>query len=227
MIKHKIVGVTVVFFISAVFTLISFAMGQISNIRATSAIKPKYIIDAGHGLPDGGAVGSDGTTEQELNLALAQALSRRLKANKINHILTREDENSIFSEGESIHEKKVSDIRNRIIMANNYSEACFLSIHMNTFSEPSVYGIQVFYSEKTKAMAINLQNEINQKMQPEHTKSAKPIPQNVYLFSHIENPAILIECGFISNQEELSKLKQEEYRNNLATVIIEAIEKDG
>ena len=225
MLFRKIKGVTIVFSICAVFALLA-AQIQYFSTAHVSAKNIAFIIDPGHGIPDGGAVGVDGTTEQELNLAISLKLSKMLAQNGCPNVLTREDENSIYTEGESIHEKKVSDIKRRIEIANHYDKIPLISIHMNTYPSKNVSGIQVFYSSKNVSstdLAQMMQNALNEAFQPDNPRVIKPIPNNIYLFSHIENPSIIIECGFISNKDELELLKDEIYQKNLAKVIADTL----
>jgi len=226
MIIKKIKGIMAVFCICAVFTVIAVRSTNNLSVQNTSAQKVQYILDAGHGIPDGGAVGADGTTEQELNLAITKLVADELDQKKISYILTRNDENSIYTEGESIHAKKVSDVKHRIEIAAQNASVPLISIHMNTFPSPSVHGIQVFYNEtntESKILAERLQGAFNDGLQPDNKKVSKTINKNVYLFSHIQNPSVLIECGFLSNDEELKKLKTEIYQQQLARVIADVL----
>ncbi len=195
------------------------------------AVKPiiqqnsiNYIIDAGHGLPDGGAVGLDGTTEQLLNLQIAKKLEILFPSDQT--IMTRTDEQSLAKIQGTIREKKISDMKERVSVAKTYKNAVWIAIHMNTYPNSSVYGCQVFYrnnDEKSKQMAQKIQNSINEQLQPNHTKHIKPIPENLYLFKNMPNSAILIECGFISNPNDLQNLKSDTYQNKLARLIYDAI----
>ena len=226
MLLNKIKGITAVFMISLVFALTAFNLQYQFQMRSTSADEIRYMLDAGHGIPDGGAIGADGTTEQELNLAITLSVSKLLEREEISHVLTRTDENSIFSEGETIHAKKVSDIRNRIAIANETPNVPLVSIHMNSYPDSSVHGIQVFYTggnEQAKKLAEALQLAFNTEIQPENTKTVKTISKNIYLFSHISNPSVLIECGFLSNSKELSALKTPEYQEKISQVIAEVL----
>ena len=184
----------------------------------------RFIVDAGHGLPDGGAVGVDGTTEQLLNLQISNKLGALLPDEQT--MVLRKDEMGLSDDSGSIREKKVADMKKRVDIANRYERALWISIHMNTYPNSSVYGCQVFYrknDDRSKQVAQNLQNAINEQLQPNHTKQIKPIPDNLYLFKNIENHAVLIECGFISNADELEKLKNDTYQNQLAQLICKAV----
>ncbi|MBR5500322.1 MAG: N-acetylmuramoyl-L-alanine amidase, partial [Clostridia bacterium] len=102
----------------------------------------------------------------------------------------------------------------------------WISVHMNTYANSSVYGCQVFYRNDTisKEIATKLQSAINETLQPDHTKTAKPIGSDLYLFKNTDNSAVLIECGFISNPDDLSKLKDEDYQKQLAQLIYHSLE---
>ncbi len=226
MLLRKIKGITAVFSICIVFSFFAGHLPHYFIFKNTSSKNVQYILDAGHGIPDGGAVGVDGTTEQELNLAITLKLSENLDQSMIPHILTRSDENSIYTEGETIHAKKVSDVRNRIAIAEKNSTIPVISIHMNSYPSSSVHGIQVFYTDgdpEAKRLADALQTAFNTSIQPDNGKTVKTISKNVYLFSHISNPAVLIECGFLSNSEELNKLKTADYQEQLAQVIADVL----
>lgn len=185
--------------------------------------KVHFIVDAGHGLPDGGAVGLDGTTEQEVNLAIAKKVFAQYPSGQA--IMTRQDSNSLSVVEGSIREKKISDMKQRVLLAEQYSGALLISIHMNTYPNQSVYGCQVFYrkgDEHSLKIATDLQKRINEQLQPNHPKEIKTISDSLYLFKNTKNPAILIECGFLTNQEDLTKLKDDNYQEKLAALIFQS-----
>ncbi len=220
--KKTIFAVSLTVILFAIFC--QFALK--SSVEIFSSNSVDVIIDAGHGDPDGGAVALDGTHESDINLQIALKIYNELKNKNINCILTRTDCNGIYTQGNSIHAKKVSDIRNRVEIANKNKDALFVSIHMNTFPSSDVCGAQVFYkpsSEISKDIANELQNVINLKFQTDNQKKLKTIPSNVYLFNHIENDCVLIECGFLTNQSDLDKLKNEDFQNNISKSIAETV----
>lgn len=183
------------------------------------------IIDAGHGLPDGGAVALDGTLESDLNLQFAKKLNKVLTNSGLKCKMIRTDNNSVYSQGNTIHAKKVSDIRNRVDIAKKYKSALVISIHMNTYPSQDVCGAQVFYSSnngRSKDVAAEVQNVINKKFNNKE-KTIKPISSNIYLFKNISNDSVLIECGFLTNQNDLARLKDAKFQNDFANAIGEAI----
>ena len=186
--------------------------------------KPTVIIDAGHGLPDGGAVSPDGdTVESTVNLRLARLINKKLCDAGFNCVMTRDSEDGIYSGGDTIHAKKVSDTRRRVEIAKNLPGALVLSVHMNTFPSPDVHGIQFFFNDGAKSVADELQNAVNIKYQNDNPKKAKPIPSNVYLFKHITNPSVLAECGFLTNANDLARLNDEEFLKSLAATVSEVV----
>lgn len=230
MILSKVKGILSVLSICIIFLGCTLYIGQVETTSKTNVGKIAYILDAGHGEPDGGCVGADHqTTEAALNLAITKKIAKNLDQKKISYQMTRINESSIYSEGETIHEKKVSDVRNRIAIAKNTPTVPLISIHMNNYPSESVYGIQVFYGngELAQKIAKELQSAINDTLQPNHTKVAKEVSKNVYLFSHIDNPVVLIECGFLSNNNELAQLKNEEYQKKLSDVISKVLAEQG
>ena len=214
------------FFVIAAIFVLAIAFENNSSRSAFNSSQQKIIIDAGHGLPDGGAVADDGTVESELNLSIAKMLFDKLEKAGFECIMTREDENSIYTEGTTIHAKKVSDIKKRVAIAQSEPNALVVSIHMNTYPSSSVSGTQVFYkssSELAKNVASEIQNAVNLKYQSESIKKIKPISSNIYLFNHINNDSILIECGFLTNKNDLERLKTFEFQDNLSTTFAEII----
>lgn len=196
------------------------------NTKLVSAIPgfgKTVILDAGHGAPDGGAAAEDGTLEKDLNLKITQYLQGFLEQSGTAVLMTRADDNGIFDEGiKNIKQKKRSDIKNREKLMNGESADIFVSIHINKFSEKKYSGPQVFYSannEKSKVLAELIQSRMNELLLPQKKRETKKAENNIYLLKKAKLPAVLIECGFISNPSELEKLKSEEYQKSVAWAI--------
>ncbi|MDD6806847.1 MAG: N-acetylmuramoyl-L-alanine amidase CwlD [Oscillospiraceae bacterium] len=185
------------------------------------------IIDAGHGGEDGGAVGVDGTLEKNLNLDVALKVANLLKQNGVNVVLTRTSDISLHSdEAKTVREKKVSDIHNRFSMIENTKSCIFVSIHMNKFADSSCKGAQTFYSpnnEESIILASFIQNRIKNEIQKENDRKIKKSGSSIFLLYNATVPAVLVECGFISNNEELKLLKTEEYRDKMSVSIYNGI----
>lgn len=183
------------------------------------------IIDAGHGGADSGAVGKNGSLEKDINLKLSLKLKTALENTGYKIILTR-DGDTLCSEDKNIKNKKRADTKHRLKISEDNPGALFLSIHMNHFTDPSVKGAQVFYSPKnkdSKVLAEIIQQEIKNKVDNNNTRLTKEAYSSIYIMKHISNPAVLIECGFISNGEEEMLLNKDEYQNKLVKAITDAV----
>lgn len=178
------------------------------------------IIDPGHGGFDGGAVAADGTIEKDINLEISLNLSQMLKSAGYNVILTREtDASTEDDETEKIALRKKSDLKNRLDLMKNNPDAVFVSIHLNKFTTSAARGSQVFYNgkiEKSKILGDSIQNSIKAMLQPENTRVNKQATSSTYLLYNATIPAVLVECGFLSNKVELEMLKKEEYQKKIA-----------
>lgn len=177
------------------------------------------ILDAGHGNPDGGAVGEDGSIESDLNLKIVLKLQALLESSNCNVILTRSDENGIYeADSNTIREKKISDMKNRVKIANNSNAELFLSIHMNKLEQSEYSGYQTFFKDKdetSKKIAKNVQLSLNNFLKKEKTREIKSI-SGIYLTKNVEIPLVIVECGFLSNAEENKILQTDSYQNELA-----------
>lgn len=181
------------------------------------------ILDAGHGGEDGGAVGIDGIVEKDINLSITLKLKDLLETSGYNVILTRDRDISIYDEdAESLRSKKRSDLRNRakIIDDNSNDEkTIFVSIHQNKFPNPKYFGTQIFYSKndlKSEELANSVKNSVVNLIQPENKRAIKPADKKIFLLHNAKIPAIVVECGFLSNNEEAKKLGDEEYQGQMA-----------
>lgn len=183
------------------------------------------ILDPGHGGEDGGAVSPSGVLESEINLAIA------LKCEQLAGLfgqpvqLLRKDAASLADdEAKTLREKKRSDLQKRVDLINSASDAMVLSIHQNNFSNPIYYGAQVFYrpEERSKQWALQVQEQLRLQLDTTNDREIKEIPKEIYLMSHISCPAILVECGFLSNSKEEQLLQTEAYQCRLAVTILGA-----
>ena len=193
--------------------------------------EPTYtiIVDAGHGEPDGGAVSKNGVKEAGLNLSIALKLEKALNELGYNVIMTRNTEENIADSDKqiSIRSMKVSDINNRIKIVNEKFADMLISIHMNNFENPQYYGWQTFYkknSEESKKIAENVQNGISKNIARKNDRVALPI-NGIKLIDKANIPAIIVECGFLSNEEDLRLLLTDEYHEQIVNGIVNGIEK--
>lgn len=178
------------------------------------------VIDAGHGGEDGGATSCSGVLESRLNLEIALRLDALLHLLGYETKMIRTEDVSVYTEGNTIAAKKVSDLRNRVKIVNETENALLVSIHQNIFADSRYKGAQVFYNavDSSKDMAQALQTAFVATINPESNRKIKP-SSGIYLMEHIQKPGILVECGFLSCPEEEEKLRTEEYQNQICCVI--------
>lgn len=181
---------------------------------------PLIVIDAGHGGEDGGAVADDGTNEKDINLDIALQLNEFFKSSGFKTVMTRDTDKAIYDDGcEDIKSKKVSDMHNRLAIFNKEENSIVISVHQNKFEQEKYSGTQVFYSPnnpKSEILADKIRLSVKGMLQPENEREIKKSDKNIYLLYNCKQPSVIVECGFISNNEELSKLKTEEYQKQIA-----------
>ncbi len=181
--------------------------------------RPLFILDAGHGGEDGGAVGVNGVFEKDLNLAITNTLADMLRAAGARVILTRREDRLLYTEEENIKgHRKEYDLKNRLKVAKEHPEAIFISIHMNTFPEEKYHGLQVYYAkgqEGSGELAKAIQSAVFLGVQPDNLRKIKPSDSSIYLLHRAVGRAVLIECGFLSNQKECLSLSEKDYQRRL------------
>jgi len=177
------------------------------------------VIDPGHGGEDGGTVAADGTTEAAINLAVALRLREVCFLCGVEPVMTREEDVSIHTEGDTIRARKASDIRNRVALVNSYPNAVLISIHQNSLPQAkSVHGAQVFYNKTAGSETLShaLQQRLNRAVNTDRAKEMRPIDPSVYLMKHSNCAAVLVECGFLSNAGEAEQLKTPSHQKKIA-----------
>ncbi len=189
--------------------------------------KGTIVIDAGHGGEDGGAVGVNGLVEKDINLAIALALAADLKANNFDVILVRDGDYSVGDQSLStVAERKRSDTKRRVSLVEETGDCLLVSIHQNQFSQSQYSGAQMFYSpnnEESAQLAECIRQSVVSSLQPENTRQNKEAGEEIYLLTHCQVPAVLVECGFLSNPQEADLLGQESYQNDMAAAIYNGI----
>lgn len=182
------------------------------------------ILDAGHGGEDSGAVGIDGILEKDLNLAMTTVLADLMSSSGIEVLQTR-TEDVMLGDGDTGH-KKQEDLRARVDLGKENPDAYYISIHMNKFPKEYCKGIQLFYSPnnaKSLPLAGSLHHLILSHLQPENNREIKNGSEHIYLMNRLQNPAILVECGFVSNPEEAQLLQQSDYQKKIALLIMASV----
>lgn len=187
---------------------------------------PTIVLDPGHGGEDGGASGNS-VLEKDINLAISLQLQKMLETSGFHVVMTRATDSSIGDESlDTIRERKVSDLHNRLKIVESQGDCILVSIHQNHFTESKYSGAQMFYSTKnagSKDLAENIKSRVVQLIQPENTRETKPATDSIYLLWNAKIPAVMVECGFLSNQSEAAKLNDETYQQQMAFAICSGI----
>ena len=188
---------------------------------------PTVIIDAGHGGEDGGAIGVNGSYEKNINLSIAKKLNSLLNACGIKTVMTRTEDILLYDKNSNYEgRKKALDQAARLKISESYDNAIFVSIHMNSFPQEKYKGLQVYYSSNNPSsskLAEEIQTLTRTYIMNDNQRKTKDSDGKIFLLDKMNIPSVLIECGFLSNHDECVKLNDENYQNELATVICCAI----
>lgn len=189
------------------------------------AEEPVYtvVLDPGHGGADGGAVGTDGTLEKDLNLAISLLLREKLEARGIRVILTREIDDD--TDGRSGFHKK-EDLQARVTVGNTPQTDLYVSIHINASESSKDQGFQVWYGKNNlqgQTLAEEITKQVEEAQICTRIRVVKQVPDTLYIFRMLQVPNVLVECGFITNRADLYKLQQEEFRGKLCESICNGI----
>lgn len=213
------------FYLLVVIVFIGIAKGGSQAVTAINQNLPlerehRIVIDAGHGGVDGGATSCTGVLESAINLEIALRLNDLMHFLGYETVMIRTTDVSVYTEGNTIAAKKISDLKERVRIANSTEGAIVLSIHQNTFSNSRYSGAQVFWAEneQSRGLATSLQSALVAALDPSSRRVSKKAT-GVYLMEHIDCTGVLIECGFLSNPEDEAKLRSERYQQQLCCVI--------
>ena len=180
------------------------------------------IIDPGHGGADGGAVSISGVYESAINLSIAEKLDQIMGLYGVHAVMTRTSDTIDYPENaDTIAEKKRADQKSRLEIVSRAARPVFISIHQNNYTSSGPFGAQVLYAptDGSRDFAMSMQALLIQNLNPENYRSADEIPNNIFLLNNVSCPAILIECGFLSNTEEEKLLQTDTYQLKIAAVI--------
>ena len=204
----------------------SYADKTVMTMAQNSEV-PQYhtvIIDPGHGGVDGGATSYSGVLESKFNLDISLRLRDIMNLLGIRTVMIRTTDESVYTEGNTISAKKLSDLKERVRIVNQTSNGILISIHQNYFTDSRYSGAQVFYADTqgSKQLAETIQKSLTQTLNPDNQRACKKA-EHIYLLQHITSPGILVECGFLSNYQEESLLRNETYQKALSSVIAATI----
>ncbi len=187
----------------------------------------RIVIDAGHGLPDGGAVGMNGTIESTLNIKIAKLVEKSLAKKGYTVIMTRTDESAVSDEGKNLAQRKRSDMYKRLETINSSDADMFVSIHMNKFTDSRYKGAQVIYSDnftQSEQLAAFIQKRLCELQENTSKRTHSKAPSGIFLLKNAKIPALIVECGFLSNYDEEKLLNTPQYHKQLCTAIVKGIE---
>lgn len=194
-------------------------------VNSDKVEKKEYtvVLDAGHGSSDSGKVGINGVLEKDINLSISKKTKKYLEKKGVRVIMTRDKDESL-AEGENGN-RKVQDMKARVKRINDTKPDLAVSIHQNSYHEESIHGAQVFYYEHSESgeKDARILQEALLAVDPDNTRQAKA-NTTYYLLKRTEVPILIVECGFLSNQEEAEKLASEDYQKEIAKAIANGIE---
>ena len=217
-------------FVTIICSLTAISFSGIGKILTSADIIPRktIIIDAGHGGFDGGAVAGDGTVEKDINLAICKKIKVHLEFNGYEVVMTRSEDTGTENVKGSITKRKKNDMQNRLNMMKENADAIFVSVHLNKFTTSAARGAQVFYTpnfDTAESLGESIQSSIISLLQPENTRVIKRGTSSTYLLKNATVPAVIVECGFLSNSIDLANLKTDKYQSQMAFAITEGIRK--
>lgn len=194
-------------------------------VNSDKVEKKEYtvVLDAGHGSSDSGKVGINGVLEKDINLSISKKTKNYLEKKGIRVVMTRDKDESL-AEGENGN-RKVQDMKARVKRINDTKPDLAVSIHQNSYHEESIHGAQVFYYEHSESgeKDARILQEALLAVDPDNTRQVKA-NTTYYLLKRTEVPILIVECGFLSNQEEAEKLASEDYQKEIAKAIANGIE---
>ena len=201
---------------------VHFGNEAVTTLSETKTVDRKHcvVIDPGHGGEDGGAVSRSGLPESSYNLEISLRLNDLLNLLGYDTKMVRTSDISVYTKGETLSQKKASDLKERVRLINETENAVVLSIHQNHYPDDRYSGAQVFFAKTggSENLAKQLQSAFVSSLNPGSNRRSKK-STGVYLMEHIQCPGILIECGFLSNAAEDTKLNNPEYQKKLCSVI--------
>jgi N-acetylmuramoyl-L-alanine amidase len=222
--KSNITLIILIFLLSIAIYSLNLGGEEAATPASSIASLGTVVVDSGHGGEDPGKVsGFSGVKEKDLNLAIGKFLKQQLEAAGYRVIMTREEDKLVYKEGTTeILSKRKQDLTRRKEIMDNSGADIVVSIHMNDFSQSKYYGAQVFYppnSEDSRRLAVCVQKALCTDLDPTNKREAllKDVP--IIILKNVKTPTIIVECGFLSNQQEEQKLRNEDYQLKIAKTI--------
>ncbi|MBW9145132.1 N-acetylmuramoyl-L-alanine amidase CwlD [Clostridium sp. CM027] len=224
--NNKLVAIIIVIIVGMVgFIGVNLSFSK-ETMNASKGNK-KILIDAGHGGMDGGTSSQNGTVEKDINLSIAKKLKESLKKAGYEVVMTREEDTGSYSKSGTIRSNYNEDLKNRCDLKKSSNCDMLISVHLNYFSQSKYYGAQVWYSDykDSVTLASTIQKNLRVDLDPNNKRIQKPA-KNAYKLLRVNDnmPSVIVECGFLSNNEEEQKLKSDEYQRKIADSISKSVD---
>ena len=228
-INRKIQLLILFLFFSLFIVIICLSSEKFIKSKDTNSDMPvneaiTFIVDPGHGGEDGGTSSKSGILEKDINLSISLNLKELLNLAGFNVIMTRDKDQLIYDEHlQTMRQKKVSDIRNRMKLIEESPNPILISVHQNHFENSEYCGTQVFFSKnnpQSKLLANSIQYTVKEMLQNQNDRGIKSTGSEIYLLYHARIPAVMVECGFLSNESETALLKNEKYQSKMAFSVL-------
>ena len=221
----KLISV-ILLLVIGIYTVIDIFDKKIVSASNEAQTGKVIIIDAGHGGEDSGAIGVTGVLEKDLNLAISLQMGQELEKKGYTVIFTRTEDKMLYLPEENIKGmRKISDLKNRCKLTENFEDCILISIHMNSYGSSKYSGLQVYYqdnNDESKILASKIQSSVRESLQQENNRQTKA-GKSLYLLENTKCPSVIVECGFLSNEYECKKLSEKEYQKELSFSIIYGI----
>jgi len=224
--NNKLIAIVIVIVVGMV-SLIGVNLSIARETINANQIGKKILIDSGHGGMDGGTSSKNGTVEKDINFSIALKLKEKLQKSGYEVVMTREEDTGIYSKNGTIRERYREDLKKRCDLKKSSNCDMFISIHLNYFTESKYYGAQVWYSDykDSASLASAIQKNFRIDLDPSNKRVEKPAKTAYKILRENDNmPSVIVECGFLSNDEEEQKLKSSEYQEKIAGSLNKSID---
>ena len=223
--NNKLIAIMIVIIVGMV-SFIGVNLSFAKETMNTSKGNKKILIDAGHGGMDGGTSSQNGTVEKDINLSIAKKLKESLKKSGYEVVMTREEDTGSYSKSGTIRSNYNEDLKSRCDLKKSSNCDMLISVHLNYFSQSKYYGAQVWYSDykDSVTLASIIQKNFRVDLDSNNKRIQKPA-KNAYKLLRVNDnmPSVIVECGFLSNNEEEQKLKSDEHQGKIAESISKSV----
>ncbi|MBQ3953353.1 MAG: N-acetylmuramoyl-L-alanine amidase [Ruminococcus sp.] len=221
--RKQLLSAAIILLCLSVFLFLMLRSTRRITLETAASVRtlPPVLIDPGHGGEDGGAVSGD-VLEKHINLAVSHDVADLLRLCGYTVSMTRDTDDALTNEGEDVRKRKYNDMKMRLDLYNATPDNVVVSIHQNKFDAAASHGAQVFYSPNhpnSAVLAEALRKSVTGMLQPDNTRTCKAAGKEIFLLKNARVPAVIVECGFISNRQERELLVTDDYQKQLALAI--------